>query len=89
MCSNVWDDNTDFEVCVFTKTWKSKYLGNALFHSQIKKYIHFVMVEYKELRIYGRMPWQKKILLTLLSKEFQQTIKRMSSKYGNMYNIVS
>ena len=47
------------------------------------------MVEYKELRIYGWMPWQKKILLTLLSKEFQQTIKRMSSKYGNMYNVVS
>ena len=37
MCSNVYDDITDFEVCEFTKNSKSKYLKKETFCVQIKK----------------------------------------------------
>ena len=38
LCSNAYDDVTDFEICGFQKTQKSIYLENkTLFFLQIKK----------------------------------------------------
>ena len=39
LCNNVYDDVTDFEICGFTKTQKSRYLENkTLFFLQIQKF---------------------------------------------------
>ena len=44
MCSNAFDDFTDFEVSGFTKTQISKYLENEkLLFLQIQKFIHFML----------------------------------------------
>ena len=37
LCSNDYDDVTDFEICEFHKNTKSRYLENETFFLQIKK----------------------------------------------------
>ena len=43
MCSNVYDDVTDFEFCGFIENAKSKYLGETFFLSNKKK-IQFMLL---------------------------------------------
>ena len=44
ICSNAYDDVSDFEVCRYHKNLKPKYLENeTLFFLQIKKSIHYIL----------------------------------------------
>ena len=37
LCSNAYNGVTDFEICDFTKTQKSRYLESKTFFPEIKK----------------------------------------------------
>ena len=43
MCNDAFDDFTDFEVCGFTKTQKSKYPENKTLLLQILQFIHLMV----------------------------------------------
>ena len=55
MCSNIYNDVTDFEVCGFLpnkkKTKKGKYPENRIFFLQMKKFIYLML---------RTVMWQKK-----------------------------
>ena len=48
LCSNAYDDVTDFDICGFHKTQKTGYLKNeTLFFLQIKKLINYTLSTFR------------------------------------------
>ena len=59
MCSNIYNDVTDFEVCGFLPNKKKgKYPENRIFFLQMKKFIY---------RMLRTVMWQKKTVLYILT----------------------